>query len=61
MVDVAEVGKLMSRNPSRRARMGRRRVVVDAQEGVMDQGCTGDDDGDPIAAVIEEDDAKEPM
>uniref|UniRef100_A0A0E0QIN3 Uncharacterized protein n=1 Tax=Oryza rufipogon TaxID=4529 RepID=A0A0E0QIN3_ORYRU len=38
MVDVAEVGKLMSRYPSRRARMGRRRVVVDAQEGVMDQG-----------------------
>nr|BAC99376.1 hypothetical protein [Oryza sativa Japonica Group]BAC99438.1 hypothetical protein [Oryza sativa Japonica Group] len=37
MVDVAEVGKLMSRYPSRRARMGRRRVVVDAQEGVMDQ------------------------
>jgi hypothetical protein len=39
MVDVAEVGKLMSRYPSRRARMGRRRVVVDAQEGVMDQGA----------------------
>ena len=39
LVDVADVGKLLSRYQSRRARMGRRRVVVDAQEGVVDQGA----------------------
>ena len=44
--------------------MGCRRVVVDAREGVVDQGaqgCAGDEDGDIIATVVEEDDAEEPM
>jgi hypothetical protein len=64
VVDVAEVGKLMPSLPSRGPRMGRRRVVVDAREGVVDQGargCAGDEDGDIIATVVEEDDAEEPM
>ena len=44
--------------------MGRRRVVVDAQEGVVDQGVRGrarDKDDDTIATVVEEDNAEEPM
>ena len=64
VVDVAEVGKLMSSLPSRGPRMGCRRVVVDAREGVVDQGArghAGDDDGDAIAAVVGVDDAEEPM
>jgi hypothetical protein len=44
--------------------MGCRRVVVDAREGVVDQGArerAGDEDGDTIAVVVEEEDAEEPM
>jgi hypothetical protein len=44
--------------------MGCRRVVVDAREGVMDQGArgrAGDNDGDTIVTVVEEDDAEEPI
>uniref|UniRef100_A0A0D9ZJH5 Uncharacterized protein n=1 Tax=Oryza glumipatula TaxID=40148 RepID=A0A0D9ZJH5_9ORYZ len=54
----------MLRQSSCRARMGRRRVVVDAPEGVVNQGArgrTGDDDGDAIVAVVEEDDAEKPI
>jgi hypothetical protein len=44
--------------------MRRRRVIVDAREGVVDEGAQGhteDDNGDTIAAVVEVDDAEEPM
>uniref|UniRef100_A0A0E0HP14 Uncharacterized protein n=1 Tax=Oryza nivara TaxID=4536 RepID=A0A0E0HP14_ORYNI len=44
--------------------MRRRRVVVDTREGVVNQGvrgCAGDEDGDIIATVVEEDDAEEPI
>uniref|UniRef100_A0A0D3HKL2 DUF834 domain-containing protein n=1 Tax=Oryza barthii TaxID=65489 RepID=A0A0D3HKL2_9ORYZ len=44
--------------------MGRRRVVVDAREGVVDQGKrgrAGDDDSDAIPTIVEVDDAEEPM
>uniref|UniRef100_A0A0E0KVN1 Uncharacterized protein n=1 Tax=Oryza punctata TaxID=4537 RepID=A0A0E0KVN1_ORYPU len=37
---------------------------MDAREGVVDQGARGhaeDEDGDTIVAVVEEDDAEEPM
>uniref|UniRef100_A0A0E0PJ67 Uncharacterized protein n=1 Tax=Oryza rufipogon TaxID=4529 RepID=A0A0E0PJ67_ORYRU len=44
--------------------MRRRRVIVDAREGVVDEGAQGhteDDNGDTIAAVVEVDDAEEPI
>jgi hypothetical protein len=44
--------------------MGRRRVVIDAQEGIVDRGARGsaeDEHGDTIATFVQEDDAEELM
>jgi hypothetical protein len=44
--------------------MGHQGGVIDAREGVVDQGARGrarDEDGDTIMAIVEKDDAEDPI